>query len=310
VPLRLADRDGLPVLDATPGHLIRCAQQIHSNLWVRHIGVDMTSVQYALLLVVRDLPGADQRMIGDRVSLDKSTTADVVQRLARRGLVSRARPIEDGRRRRVDLTDTGRELLVDAAPGVVKVQQEILAPLTLPEREALLVLLRQVAYRGDPPHPDPSDDHDAIVNDGLPPLERIRLPSTPGHLIRRAQQVHTTLWTERVAQDLTSVQYNVLLVLHARPGIDQRTLGRYAWLDRSTGADVIRRMVRNRLLIRARDQDDGRRNMLELSAVGRDVLHQRAPAVIDVQHELLRWLSSAERERFLSLMTRLVHDPR
>lgn len=27
-----SDLDGLPVLDVAPGHLVRCAQQLHANL--------------------------------------------------------------------------------------------------------------------------------------------------------------------------------------------------------------------------------------------------------------------------------------
>lgn len=45
-----------------------------------------------------------------------------------------------------------------------------------------------------------------------------------GHLIRRAEQVHTTLWSQHVSREITSQQLAVLNALSRDPGIGQRTL--------------------------------------------------------------------------------------
>ena len=42
----------------------------------------------------------------------------------------------------------------------------------------------------------------------------------PGHLIRRAQQVHTWLWNAEVSSEVTSPQFAVLYALRAEPDID------------------------------------------------------------------------------------------
>jgi len=249
----------------------------------------------------------DQRSIGEVLSLDKSNVADVVARLGRRGLIARDPHPDDGRRKVVQATPTGLATLLDASPDVIKVQQEVMAPLGSDARATCLTLLRLVAFRGQPPaSPLPDDPTEPIA--GWPPdLPPVRLYVAPGHLIRRAQQVHTVLWGEHVGTHLTSVQYVVLLVLTAHPDIDQRTLGRHASLDKSTGGDLIARMVARGLVCRSRDLNDARRNLLRLTPAGQIELRTHAPAVVRVQQELLRALTPEERQQFISLMDSVAH---
>jgi DNA-binding MarR family transcriptional regulator len=295
-----ADPEGLPVLGTTPGHLIRCAQQIHGLLWQQYVHVDLTSVQFGVLLVIGQRATLDQRAIGTYLSLDKSTTADVIHRLSRRGLLARERHPEDGRRKIVTLTAAGRDALVSAAGSVMAVQEAVLLPFSFSEGEELLTVLQLAAYRGAPP-PAPY-----LPVEGWPlRLPSIRLQVTPGHLIRLAYQVHSSLWADLVAADQTSVQYNVLLALHHNPDIDQRTLGQLASLDKSTGAELLGRLEGRGLITRSQDPADARRKVLGLSAEGRRQLFALAADVMEVQHALLRPLSPSQRETFVSLMYRL-----
>ncbi|WP_019634099.1 MarR family winged helix-turn-helix transcriptional regulator [Actinomadura atramentaria] len=292
----------LPVLAAAPGHLIRCAQQAHTSLWQRHVLVGLTSVQYGILLVVGQHGKLDQKTVGDLMSLDKSTTADVISRLVRRGLVTRQRDARDGRRRPVCLAARGRLALAQATPAVVEVQRRLLAPLAEADRDDLFALLSRVAYAGDPPAgdgPGPEGAADARI-----PGERLH--RHPGHLIRRAQQVHTLLWARTVSPSITSVQYSVLLALHREPRLDQRTLGGRVSLDKSTGGDVVGRLEERGWVERTRDADDGRRNLLDVTAAGRAFLFDRAAAVLEVQSALLAPLPERDRARFTDLMVRLV----
>src|SRR5690606_22605062 len=68
-----------------------------------------------------------------------------------------------------------------------------------------------------------------------------------GHLIRRAQQVHATMWAEEVSTVVTSVQYGVLTVLERMPGASQKEIGLEASLDKSTVAELLHRMERGGL---------------------------------------------------------------
>ncbi len=90
----------------------------------------------------------------------------------------------------------------------------------------------------------------------------------PGHLIRRAQQVHYWLWNAQVSSEVTSPQFAVLYALRAEKNIDQKTLGERVSLDRSTTAEVVARLKARGLIQRFRDPRDGRRNLLRLTAAG------------------------------------------
>ena len=297
----------LPVLETAPGHLIRRAQQVNERIWQRLVGTGLTSVQYGVLLALGAQRGMDQRSIGETMSLDKSNAADVLLRLGSRGLLVRDRHPDDGRRKLVRLTPAGLAALIDASPGALRVQDALMSPLTPDERAACETLLRLVAFRGRPPGPgsDPTDPIPSWPSE-LPP---VHLSTAPGHLVRRAQQVHTVLWAEHVGPRLTSSQYVVLLVAAAKPDVDQRTLGDHASLDQSTGGDILTRIVARGLVRRTRDLGDGRRNLLQLTPAGRKELLHHTPAVQRVQRELVRPLTEDQRLQFLALMRRVATSP-
>jgi MarR family transcriptional regulator, lower aerobic nicotinate degradation pathway regulator len=76
--------DGLLLMHRTPGYLIRRAQQVHTAVWSSVVR-DVTGPQYAVLAAVAELGAPDQARIGERASLDASTTASVVDRLKEQG---------------------------------------------------------------------------------------------------------------------------------------------------------------------------------------------------------------------------------
>ena len=89
----------------------------------------------------------------------------------------------------------------------------------------------------------------------------------PGHLIRRAQQISTALFTEECAKyDLTSVQYAALHTINLHPGIDATRLSALIAFDRSTIGDVLDRMDQKRLDQSASPaMSDRRIKMIDLS---------------------------------------------
>jgi DNA-binding MarR family transcriptional regulator len=128
----------------------------------------------------------------------------------------------------------------------------------------------------------------------------------PGHLIRRAQQLHQTLWAERIDTDLTSVQFAVLALLASQPEIDQRTLGRSLSIDTSTLADVCRRLADRGLLERSRNETDARRYVLRVTPSATTLLQRTIPAVDDVGQLLLKPLTAAERDTLLALLQKVL----
>ncbi len=115
-----------------------------------------------------------------------------------------------------------------------------------------------------------------------------------GNLIRRAQQLHLATWARVVSPDITSPQYSILAVLKRLGEASQRELGDEVDLDRSTIADLVRRMQKAGLIERQRAATDARRNVVTLTALGSDEYDRLAPRVLEVQQELTRHLEPGE----------------
>ncbi len=143
-PARAPD---LPNFHSAPGHLIRRTKQLHDALWLRHVGEALTPLQYAVMTALELEPGIDQATLGERIALDKSTIGDLVVRMGRRGLITRNGDKKDARRKILHITEKGRGVLCQAAPGVVSLGREMLAPLTPSQRREFLRLLDRLAYR-------------------------------------------------------------------------------------------------------------------------------------------------------------------
>ncbi|MBD0747763.1 MarR family transcriptional regulator [Streptomyces sp. CBMA152] len=132
-------------LSGHPGHLARRLQQAHHLLWTTMVSEQTTSPQFAVLNTLVADPGLDQRTVGERVGLDRSTIAEVVSRLTRRGLLRKRRDPHDGRRSLLAVTEEGRALHRELTARTAQMNQVFLAPLAPAEQAAFLDLLRRVA---------------------------------------------------------------------------------------------------------------------------------------------------------------------
>lgn len=131
-----------------------------------------------------------------------------------------------------------------------------------------------------------------------------------GYLIRRAQQIHVAVWARVVSAEVSSVQYSILVTLARLGEASQRELCDAAGLDRSTIAELLRRMERTGLIERHRSAADGRRNIVRLSELGRAERARLKPLVMQVQHELTAGMSGEERSALARGLRRLIalHD--
>ncbi|MFD5751723.1 MarR family winged helix-turn-helix transcriptional regulator [Streptomyces sp. NPDC127033] len=132
-------------LTTHPGHLARRLQQAHYLLWTTMVSEEITSPQFAVLNALVAEPGLDQRTAGERVGLDRSTTAEVVTRLSRRGLVDKVRDPQDGRRFMLRPTDDGARTHRKLALRAARMNQVFLGPLTPAEQAVFLDLLQRVS---------------------------------------------------------------------------------------------------------------------------------------------------------------------
>jgi MarR family transcriptional regulator, lower aerobic nicotinate degradation pathway regulator len=130
-----------------PGHLIRRLQQIASALFLEQARpFDFTPVQYAALVAIKNNPDADQTTLCNTIALDRSTIGDVVGRLEKRGLISRANGAADRRTKTLRITAAGNRMIRDIDSAVVETQRLILAPLKPGERTAFMGMLKHLVH--------------------------------------------------------------------------------------------------------------------------------------------------------------------
>jgi DNA-binding MarR family transcriptional regulator len=99
----------------------------------------------------------------------------------------------------------------------------------------------------------------------------------PGFLIRRLHQIHLALFAEECAPlGITPVQYSILSVAAAQPGLEQARLGYEVGVDRTTLANVVARLEARGLLLRAQGTADRRLKHVTLTTAGLDVLDRIA----------------------------------
>ncbi|GAA0912127.1 MarR family winged helix-turn-helix transcriptional regulator [Streptomyces thermoalcalitolerans] len=127
-----------------PGHLARRLQQAHHLLWNTMVSEEITSPQFAVLNALVAEPGLDQRTVGERVGLDRSTTAEVIGRLGRRGLLDKMRDPQDGRRFLLRLTPEGERVHRKLVVRTARMNQVFLGPLSPEEQVLFLDLIRRV----------------------------------------------------------------------------------------------------------------------------------------------------------------------
>src|SRR5439155_2934014 len=128
-------------LSRHPGHLIRRAQQALNLVWSEEVSKTITSPQFDVLNALFQEPNIDQRTLGDRVALDRSTVAEIVARLTARKLVYWNRHATDGRRKTIQLTARGERSLQELIPRTHRMTHRLVGALKPAEQAELLRLL-------------------------------------------------------------------------------------------------------------------------------------------------------------------------
>ena len=131
--------------------------------------------------------------------------------------------------------------------------------------------------------------------------------SRPGFLVRRLHQIHYALFLEECKdKNLTPVQYGILTVLAVEPWMDQTAISYEVGLDRTTSADVIRRLEEKGWLERRVNPNDRRSRQARVTDEGLKVMTMLRSGLIRSQQRLLEPLSTSDRRTFMRLLTELV----
>ena len=132
-------------LDQSPAHLVHRVAQCAGDIFhAQAKDGDLTPRQVAVLIAVAQNEGLSQTGIVERTGIDRSTLADLVRRLQRKGLLHRRRLEKDTRTYAVKLTDAGRRVLRTIEPLAKRVDEQILAALPPKDRQPFITALRSI----------------------------------------------------------------------------------------------------------------------------------------------------------------------
>jgi DNA-binding MarR family transcriptional regulator len=134
-----------------------------------------------------------------------------------------------------------------------------------------------------------------------------RLAVSALHLLHRAgQQAEDLFMRESNNALITPRQYAVLLAVSKNEDISQTGLVAATGIDRSTLADVARRLVEKGYLQRKRTRTDARMYAVRLSAKGRDALARTEPSALRADNKILATLTAKQRTEFFSILGTIV----
>jgi DNA-binding MarR family transcriptional regulator len=135
----------------------------------------------------------------------------------------------------------------------------------------------------------------------------VRLERSPIHLLHRAGQCASDVFQGEMGEgDLTPRQYAVLVAVSQNEGLSQTQLVEKTGVDRSTLADIVRRMLKKGLLQRRRTKDDARAYAVKLTEEGWRILKTADPLAKRVDDKILAALPGQQRERFLQDLALIV----
>ena len=132
-----------------------------------------------------------------------------------------------------------------------------------------------------------------------------KLRGSPGFLARRLYQAYSAAWLRHVDTTLTGPQFAVLTAVREYPEVDQGSLAASVALDRSTMADVCRRLEDRGLIRRETAPGDGRRKLLHLTEVGTTLQQTVGERVDRLNHYLMS--DDAEPPALIDRLDKLSH---
>jgi DNA-binding MarR family transcriptional regulator len=136
------------------------------------------------------------------------------------------------------------------------------------------------------------------------PLEII---SSTAHSIHRLGQLTEEQFARAVGPiKITARQVVVLAIADHLDGASQTKLCEISGIDRSTLADMVRRLVGRGLLTRRRTREDARAYAVRITPQGQSLLERTLPIAQKVDQELLQGLGPSERETFKALLQKVV----
>lgn len=116
---------------------------------------DITPRQFGVLLTLYQQGTLTLTELAKHIRVDRSTLGEMINRMAKRSLISKRNNGNDGRSAEVLLAPAGRAVLLKLVTGAAELQAALLAPLPAEDRAHFMRCIKLVA------EPDPADPDDA-----------------------------------------------------------------------------------------------------------------------------------------------------
>lgn len=127
------------------------------------------------------------------------------------------------------------------------------------------------------------------------------------HLLHRAEQCAGDIFT-RIAPAglLTPRQFAILAAIEAEEGISQTGLVQKTGIDRSTLADIVRRMLEKDLVERERTAEDARAYAVRLTRKGSNMLKKIRPFAEEVDRRIVAAIPGEYQALVLGALAQMV----
>jgi DNA-binding MarR family transcriptional regulator len=136
-------------LATSPSHLLHRAEQLAADRFTQLVGDSVTLRQFAVLAAIAESPGLSQSDLVRATGVDRSTMADMMNRMETRGWITRVASTLDARARSVRLAASGVTLLAAATHHARAADAAILDALPKTKRRAFLTTLTKLAKISD-----------------------------------------------------------------------------------------------------------------------------------------------------------------
>jgi DNA-binding MarR family transcriptional regulator len=129
----------------------------------------------------------------------------------------------------------------------------------------------------------------------------------PGFLIRRLTQIGQAIFFDLCkSESITPLQIGMLTALSMNPWLDQKAIGRELSLDRTTTAEVLKRLVDKGLVETRVNPDDRRSRLSVITTDGLNLINELQESIHRSQELLIEPLSPDDRAVFMKLLAQLV----
>ena len=146
-------------LSESPSHLLRRAEQFAAEIFTKAgLSDGVTLRQTVLLAAIAEEEGASQSSLVRATGVDRSTLAEMMARMEKKGLIARQGAAGDKRAKSVKLTSEGRARLEAALPAMRRVDEALLRALPGNKRASFRSTLSALAHAADRIHDEEIKD--------------------------------------------------------------------------------------------------------------------------------------------------------